>query len=230
MAMRLHLGCGNQRIEGFVNCDLYPGPSVDHAFNVCHKWPFQDDSAEAIYASHLLEHLPDPKAFFAEAWRVLRPDGEMMLRVPYGGHKAAWWDLEHLRPWHAETFCFLQPGYAQAVGNHQHDGWTAFFDVRRVRMRVHRRLARMLRSRWRRRLLIHWVAMTADWCEELFVDLKALKTPLAVQGFHMTRQANGVPINYVAYQHHMEGRANPRDGEAATLIPLAESENINGFW
>lgn len=43
---------------------------------------FAAASADAVVASHAIEHVPDPRAFFAEARRVLRPGGRLVLRTP----------------------------------------------------------------------------------------------------------------------------------------------------
>src|SRR5216117_2060518 len=115
--LKIHIGCGNHRIPGYVNCDLHQTGATDRVFDCTGPWPFPDNSASTIYCSHTLEHLADFKGFFKEAYRVLQPDGNLQLRVPYGGHRAAWWDVTHLRPWFAESFCFLQPGYDSAVSN-----------------------------------------------------------------------------------------------------------------
>lgn len=213
-------------MPGFVNCDIHDGPAVDQRFDACEKWPFQDDAADRVHASHVLEHLRDPRAFFSECWRVLGDGGQVVLRVPYGGHRAAWWDLDHVRPWHAESFCFLQPGH----GHSQHMAWTATFRVDVVQMRVTRPIARLLRSRWRRRLLARFLPWGAEWCEELIVYLTALKTPEAQRGFLVSGQPYVVPIEYVAFRHHFvkDGRLAP--GQPADLASLAIGNAVGAFF
>jgi SAM-dependent methyltransferase len=49
-----------------------------------HRLPFRDRSADAVVATQTLEHLRDPRAFFAEAARVLRPGGSLFLTAPQG--------------------------------------------------------------------------------------------------------------------------------------------------
>lgn len=44
--------------------------------------PFDDDTFDAIYCSHVLEHVPDDAAAMAELQRVLRPGGWAILQVP----------------------------------------------------------------------------------------------------------------------------------------------------
>lgn len=46
-------------------------------------WPFTDASVDLVLATETLEHVPTPKAFLAEARRVLRADGRIVLTVPF---------------------------------------------------------------------------------------------------------------------------------------------------
>lgn len=44
--------------------------------------PFPDESFDAVTAGELVEHVRDPRALVAEAWRVLRPGGRFVGSVP----------------------------------------------------------------------------------------------------------------------------------------------------
>jgi 2-polyprenyl-3-methyl-5-hydroxy-6-metoxy-1,4-benzoquinol methylase len=43
---------------------------------------FADGSFRAVLASHLIEHLSDPRSFIREARRVLAPDGRVFITTP----------------------------------------------------------------------------------------------------------------------------------------------------
>lgn len=62
-------------------------------------WPWDDDSATYILASHVLEHLDSVVAFMDEAHRVLAPGGILEVRVPHWQHANA-----HQDPTHQHTF------------------------------------------------------------------------------------------------------------------------------
>jgi SAM-dependent methyltransferase len=47
--------------------------------------PFADDRFDAIYCSHVLEHIPDDRKAMAELRRILRPTGWAILQVPIMG-------------------------------------------------------------------------------------------------------------------------------------------------
>lgn len=44
------------------------------------KLELPDDSFDVVYSNTILHHIPDPKPFLAEAWRVLRPGGVLLIR------------------------------------------------------------------------------------------------------------------------------------------------------
>lgn len=46
------------------------------------SWPVEDGQAGLIVCDNVLEHLPDPDAFFKEAFRVLQPGGSLCIRTP----------------------------------------------------------------------------------------------------------------------------------------------------
>ena len=46
---------------------------------------YPDDSFDAIYCSHVLEHVPDDAKAMSELYRVLKPGGWAILAVPIRG-------------------------------------------------------------------------------------------------------------------------------------------------
>ena len=81
--MKLHLGCGQRYIPGFVHVDAQAAAHVDIVGPV-ERLPLVDGCASLIYASHILEHF-DRYAYMAvlaEWLRVLEPGGILRLAVP----------------------------------------------------------------------------------------------------------------------------------------------------
>ena len=80
--LRLHIGAGRERLEGWVNIDMQALPGVDVVADVTRGLRFRD--VEAIFAEHFLEHLPLGSAvdFLLEAHRVLAPGGWLRLSTP----------------------------------------------------------------------------------------------------------------------------------------------------
>jgi len=81
--LKLHLGCGSQRLAGWVNADAFPGG--DLVLDLRRKLPFASGSAKYIFHEHFLEHLDyylEVPQFLTECYRVLEPGGVMRVVVP----------------------------------------------------------------------------------------------------------------------------------------------------
>ena len=80
--MKLHLGAGPQRLEGWLNIDNLPYPGVDRVLDVTAGLPFED--VQFIFAEHFIEHLQFDAAMelMRECRRVLRDDGVLRLSTP----------------------------------------------------------------------------------------------------------------------------------------------------
>jgi predicted SAM-dependent methyltransferase len=81
---RVHVGCGANYMEGFVNIDGNLERRVDYLLDVRAGLPFADSSIDFIYSCHMLEHvyLYDAIAILKDWLRVLRPDGYVRLVLP----------------------------------------------------------------------------------------------------------------------------------------------------
>src|SRR5437667_10729280 len=56
----LHLGCGPKYLPNFVNVDANPLNKIDLWLDVRNGLPFNSDSIETIYCTHMIEHFyPD---------------------------------------------------------------------------------------------------------------------------------------------------------------------------
>jgi SAM-dependent methyltransferase len=79
----LNVGCAQRLFKGWANIDAYPlSPEVLYA--PAHELPFRDNSADAIFSAHSLEHIPMRLQIFAlRNWfDVLKPGGTLLLSCP----------------------------------------------------------------------------------------------------------------------------------------------------
>jgi predicted SAM-dependent methyltransferase len=92
---RLHIGCGQQSIPGWINIDNQGLPGVDQVLDVRRGLPFR--GVTAIYAEHFLEHLSldEGLAFLRECRRVLGADGTLRLSTP----NLDWVIVTHYHGW-----------------------------------------------------------------------------------------------------------------------------------
>jgi SAM-dependent methyltransferase len=83
---RVELGSGpgfaRQFIPDLELTDVAQAPWHDRACSA-DALPFADASAGALVLFDVLHHLPEPRRFFAEAVRVLRPGGRVVMCEPY---------------------------------------------------------------------------------------------------------------------------------------------------
>lgn len=230
-AYNIHVGCGYNHMDGWLNCDQFPTPATDVVFDLEQPWPIQTNSQCQAYASHVVEHLPNWRMFFQEAWRVLQPGGRLMIRVPYGMHPAAYWDPGHVKPWMIEAFVFFQPGYAQQIGNDEHADWRWPFAIERIDIRLGGHVIpwlRFLPFRWWRQKMLELARHSCLAIEELFVYMRPLKSEDEVLQWRALNEANVLHTQYVCYQHHWDG-VPLRIGEETKLKPLGIALQLNGY-
>ena len=80
--LKLHIGCGEHALDGWVNLDVHPAPLC---WNVHWGLPFADSAATHVFVSHLFEHLffpHDAGAFLSELRRVMAPGARLRMIVP----------------------------------------------------------------------------------------------------------------------------------------------------
>jgi len=82
--MKLNLGCWKRDIPGFTNVDITDYEHIHHKRSVDDLSCFDNESAELIYASHVLEYFKDEEApkVLTEWHRVLQAGGTLRLAVP----------------------------------------------------------------------------------------------------------------------------------------------------
>ena len=98
----LDLGCGAKPYRAmFPQCASYVGierPGTLSRSRVVDVWgdalvlPFASRSFDTVLCNEVLEHVPEPSHLFAEAARVLRPGGILLLTTPqvWGLHEEPW--------------------------------------------------------------------------------------------------------------------------------------------
>ena len=83
-ALKLHLGCGTNKLPGWVNIDSVKACRPDLVHDITTPLPYADQSADEILAEDLLEHFDKYIRFvvFGEWVRVLKVGGTVTVQVP----------------------------------------------------------------------------------------------------------------------------------------------------
>ncbi len=91
----LDLGCGTKPYRHeFQNVEKYIGVDVEHSGNSDTKTfidvfydgkhlPFEDNSIDGVFSSETLEHIFNPDEIITEIYRVLKPDGMLLITCPF---------------------------------------------------------------------------------------------------------------------------------------------------
>jgi len=101
--MKLNLGCGFQKRDGFHNVDKFPDCSPDAVVDLERfPWPWPDDSVDEVVMRHVLEHLgADTEVYFnifRELYRVCCHEAVVHITVPHPRHDTFLADPTHVRP------------------------------------------------------------------------------------------------------------------------------------
>ena len=95
--VRVDLGCGNRKPEGFIGVDRYALTGVDIVADLNQSLPFYDNSVDLVLSSHGLEHLSSLQETMKEIYRICRHGAQVCIIAPYG--------LESLvSPFHKQIF------------------------------------------------------------------------------------------------------------------------------
>lgn len=85
---KYNLGCGNNKLEGFINVDKESFYNPDIIMDLeAFPWEIKDNSSDLIVLIHVLEHLgKNPDDFLnvmKELYRIAKPYSEIEITVPH---------------------------------------------------------------------------------------------------------------------------------------------------
>ena len=108
----LDLGCGNQKKPGAIGIDINPDTNVDviHDLNKF-PYPFEDSTFDEIYADNVIEHLDNVVKVMEEINRISKPEGLIIIKVPYFRSRYASIDPTHKHHFTLESFTYFDPDH-----------------------------------------------------------------------------------------------------------------------
>jgi SAM-dependent methyltransferase len=82
--IRIDIGCGRAKREGFIGLDSIAGPGVDHVLDLTKdRLPFEDATVDHVFSSHFLEHIRAPYGLLSEIARVCKDGATIEFWTPY---------------------------------------------------------------------------------------------------------------------------------------------------
>ena len=99
--LRLNLGCGTKRLDGYINVDKFGNP--DLLFDLeKFPYPWDNNSVTEIEMHHVLEHLGQQTEVYLkiiqELYRICKPEAKIHITVPHHRSDRFFHDPTHVRP------------------------------------------------------------------------------------------------------------------------------------
>lgn len=127
--VKVELGCGMRKPEGYIGIDIRPFKDVDYVLDLGKdRLPFEDNSIDEFRAQHLFEHFTSDALFWCveECWRCLKPSGQLYISVPKADTPRWYLHPDHKLHFMEDTFGFFQ---VPAGGNDPHGYLKHFWHV-----------------------------------------------------------------------------------------------------
>jgi len=106
--VKLNLGCGYRKREGYINIDNRMEVAPDLCVDVTCGLPFEDSSVDEVLAFDFLEHIPIGKTMWVieEIYRVLKPSGVFDSFTPSTDGRGAFQDPTHVSFWNINSWLY----------------------------------------------------------------------------------------------------------------------------
>ncbi len=111
--VKLNLGSGSKKMEGYIGVDILPLPGVDVVCDISKGLPFEDAVVDAVWGSHFIEHMPDTIAVMEEIYRVCKPGATVEFKLPYYMSTSAFKDPTHVKFLNERTWEYFDKRYSE---------------------------------------------------------------------------------------------------------------------
>jgi len=128
--IKLHLGCGKDKKEGYVNCDLSSEVNPDKIVDLEKPLDFRDNSVEEVLAYHVLEHINNFIPLMHELYRVCKKGTIIKIKTPFYSLWGQYNDPTHVRFFTPYTFDYFKKGNY----SHQVSANKDMFDIQKVKL------------------------------------------------------------------------------------------------
>lgn len=116
--MKIHLGCGVDYREGYINVDASEEVNPDLVWNLEETpMPINENSADEVLANHVLEHINNFIYLMHDIYRICRKNAVVKIRTPFYSSWGQFNDPTHVRFFTPFTFDYFKKSmYSHEVG------------------------------------------------------------------------------------------------------------------
>lgn len=116
--MKLHLGCGNRKLKGYINLDSSKEVKPDKVWNLEKTpLPFNENAFEEIIAEHVFEHINSFIPLMHDLRRICKKGATIKIKTPFYSAWGQYNDPTHVRFFTPFTFEYFKKGnYSHEVG------------------------------------------------------------------------------------------------------------------
>lgn len=105
--IKVELGCGTTKNDGYIGIDRFPLPNVDIVADLNTGIPLDSDSVDIIFCSHSLEHFNDLNNIISEIYRVCKHKAIVNILAPYHMESVNLANFYHKIVFNESTFRFF---------------------------------------------------------------------------------------------------------------------------
>lgn len=129
--MKLHLGCGDEKLDGYVNCDVSKYANPDKIVDLEKKLPFANNSVTEVVANHIFEHIKNFNLLMNELHRVCKDGAMIKGKVPFYASVGAFQDPTHVRFFTPFTFDYFgKNGYSYETSSQG-----KYFEINKIKLK-----------------------------------------------------------------------------------------------
>lgn len=131
--MKLEVGCGNKKRNGYLGMDLINLEGVDVVHNMNNvPWPFHENQFDEIVFDDVLEHSHDILSIISEVYRIASNNCIVKISVPHFSS-----DNMYTDPTHKVFFSSRSFNYFDKQMNHKHSFYLSGVNLKVNRAEIH---------------------------------------------------------------------------------------------
>jgi hypothetical protein len=128
--LKLDLGCGANKKEGYIGVDKYNFQGVDIILDLGKEdWPWENESIDEVNCTNLINHLTNFENkherihFFNELYRVIKKESKVNLSIPHWCSMRYYGDPTNCEPFSELGFFYLNEEWRKNNAPHTDIKW-----------------------------------------------------------------------------------------------------------